>query len=511
MSRAALPHTEAVGVVGCGTMGVGIAQVALAGGHPVTVYDTDPTSARRAVDRIAEVTDRLVAKGRLPGDQRAEMLDRLSVAASLADLGHAGLVVEAAVEDLTVKQGIFTELEAACADDAVLASNTSSISITAIAAALRRPQRVVGMHFFNPAPLMKLVEVVDALQTDEQVVESVAATATAWDKVAIRVSSTPGFVVNRVARPFYTEALRVVAEQAGNPATVDAVMRESGGFRMGPFALMDLIGLDVNLAVTRSVWAAFHYDPRYTPALAQEELVAAGRLGRKTGRGWYDYAENATPPEPATAPRQQAPATFLGPTAGALAQLVTRLEAAGLEHSADAGAAAPDPSGVSLPGGGLRVTDGRSATEVAAELGRPVVLVDLALDYSTASRFALAASDGCPSETLAAAVGLLQHTGAGVSVVDDVPGLFVARTVAMLVNEAADVVGQGVATVEDVDLAMRHGVNYPVGPLEWGRQWGFAAAVEVLDHLAAAYGDGHYRVAPWLRRQARIEHMNRGS
>ena len=391
MSPAALPPTEAVGVVGCGTMGVGIAQVALTAGHPVTVYDTDPTTARQAVDRIAKVTERLVAKGRLPGDQRAEMLDRLSVAASLADLAHASLVVEAAVEDLAIKQGIFTELEAACADDAVLASNTSSISITAIAAALRRPQRVVGMHFFNPAPLMKLVEVVDALQTDEQVIESVAGTAAAWDKVAIRVSSTPGFVVNRVARPFYTEALRVVTEQAGDPATVDAVMRESGGFRMGPFELMDLIGLDVNLAVTRSVWTAFHYDPRYTPALVQEELVAAGRLGRKSGRGWFDYAENAAPTAPATAPNEQAPRTFLGPTAGPLAKLVARLEKAGLKNFAGAGAAAPDPSGVSLPGGGeLRITDGRSATEVVAELGRPVVLVDLALDYATAARFALA-------------------------------------------------------------------------------------------------------------------------
>jgi 3-hydroxybutyryl-CoA dehydrogenase len=505
-----------VGVVGCGTMGVGIAQVALAAGHPVVIYDVNPSSADRAVTQIRQATERRVSKGRMDPSEREDMLERLTVAPTLADMRDCELVVEAAAEDLSIKQSIFTELEAACGETAVLTSNTSSISVTAIAAALRRPDRVVGMHFFNPAPAMRLVEVVAGVDSDPDVLASVASTAEQWGKVAVHVTSTPGFVVNRVARPFYGEALRIVQEQASDPATVDAILRESGGFRMGPFELMDLIGLDVNLAVTRSVWTALHYDPRYTPALAQEELVASGRLGRKSGRGWYDHAEGAVEAVPRTEPERPAPPAVSTVQAhGPLASLVARLETAGVETrqaaTTEAGAALPEGSGAALPegsgvelagGGELRLTDGRTATAVAADLGRPVVLLDLALDQATASRFAVAASDACPDEVLASAIGLLQKSGAAVSVIDDVPGLVVARTVAMIVNEAADVVGTGVAGADQVDLAMLHGVNYPVGPLEWGSRWGADAVVEVLDHLAAVYRDGHHRAAPWLRRRA---------
>ncbi|MFP5346192.1 MAG: 3-hydroxyacyl-CoA dehydrogenase family protein, partial [Actinomycetes bacterium] len=244
---------------------------------------------------------------------------------------------------------------------------------------------------------------------------------------------------------------------------------------------------------------AFHQDPRYTPALEQEELVAAGYLGRKSGRGWYDHGEEAARRAPATEPDRRPPAhVSVGATAGYLTPLIERLRGAGV----DVRMPGPDDA-IRLPDGGeLRLTDGRTATAVAVEVGGPVVLLDLSLDPATATRFAVSASDGCPDPVLHAAVGLLQQTGAAVSVLDDVPGLVVARTVAMLVNEAADVVGTGVTTPQQVDLAMLHGVNYPMGPLEWGERWGARPVVQLLDHLADTYRDGHYRAAPSLRRRS---------
>jgi 3-hydroxybutyryl-CoA dehydrogenase len=500
----ALDPSRAVAVVGSGTMGGGIAEVAALAGHPVLLYDVEPARADRALADLAARLDRAVARGRVEPAARDTAVGRVRVVKHLDDLAPAALVVEAAVESLEVKREIFARLDQVCGPDAVLASNTSSISLTAIGAAMEHPERLAGMHFFNPAPVMKLVEVVSGLATDRQVAETVAGTARAWGKVPVHTASTPGFVVNRVARPFYGEALRVYEERGADPATVDAVLRESGGFRMGPFALMDLIGLDVNLAVSTSVWQAFAHDPRYTPSATQRELVDAGRLGRKTGHGWYRYGEAAPAPAPATAAPVPAPAeaTVRGQV-GRLARILPRLREAGVGLRETGQAYDDREPGIELPEGGLlSLTDGRPATAVSAELRRPVVCLDLALDFGTATRFALAASDGCPARCLDAAVGLLQATGAAVSVLDDVPGLVVARTVAMLVNEAAEVVGRGVATAADVDLAMRHGVNYPVGPVEWGERLGAGYVVRLLDTLAAYYADGRYRPAPWLRRRA---------
>jgi 3-hydroxybutyryl-CoA dehydrogenase len=498
------PHggaMQVVGVVGAGAMGAGIAQVAALAGHQVLVYDVDAAGARRAVADISARLDSLVDKDRLDAGERDDAIKRLAVVSELDLIAPAGLVIEAAAESLDIKREIFARLEEACADDAILATNTSSISVTAIGAALRRPERLVGMHFFNPAPVMRLVEVVSGLATDPAVAAAVAATATAWGKVAVSVASTPGFVVNRVARPYYGEALRVFEEGGADPATIDAVLRESGGFRIGPFALMDLVGLDVNLAVSRSVWQAFHHDPRYTPSLSQRELVDAGRLGRKSGRGWYRY--DGTPdPAPSTAEPSAAevPANLVARGAlGPLTPLLGRLSDAGIvvaEHPGLRGQ-------IEVPGGGvIKLTDGRLATTVATEMGKPVVLLDLALDFGTATRFAIAASDGCPPGVLAMAIGLLQSAGVSVSVMDDVPGLIVARTVAMLVNEASDLVARDIATAEDVDLAMRHGVNYPIGPLAWGDRLGAGYVVRLLDNLGAVYGDGRHRASPWLRRRA---------
>jgi 3-hydroxybutyryl-CoA dehydrogenase len=332
------------------------------------------------------------------------------------------------------------------------------------------------MHFFNPVPAMALVEVVSGAATAPEVAESVAATATAWGKTPVHARSTPGFIVNRVARPFYAEALRVLAEGGADPATLDAVMCEAGGFRMGPFELMDLIGHDVNFAVTRSVWKAFFHDPRFTPSLIQQELVDAGHLGRKTGRGFYRYGD-AERPAPATLPPGPKPRQVVGDLFAD-----GRIEIDGLTAVA--------------------LTDGRTATErMAAEGGLPLVLIDLTLDYSRATRVALAPADQAAPDDLARAAGYFQEQGKAVSRLDDVPGMLVMRTVCMLANEAADAVSQGVCDAAAVDTAMRLGTGYPRGPLAWADAIGLDRVVGVLANLATGYGEDRYRVSPLLRRR----------
>lgn len=309
-----------VGVVGTGTMGQGIAQVALTIGHPVRLYDAVPGRAREAADAIAARLDRLVDKGRLDAAERDAARARLSPAESLEEFAGAALVVEAVLERLDVKQQLFTDLEEIVGDDCLLATNTSSLSVTAVGGALRLPGRLVGLHFFNPAPLMPLVEVVSGAATDVTAATRAYETARAWGKTPVVCADTPGFIVNRIARPFYAEAFAVYEEQGAQPATIDAVLRECGGFKMGAFELTDLIGQDVNEAVTRSVWEAFFQDVKFRPSLAQRRLVEAGMHGRKTGRGWYAYADGEERPEPHTAQPAQAPAYVvaegdLGPAA----------------------------------------------------------------------------------------------------------------------------------------------------------------------------------------------------
>ena len=282
-------------------MGAGIAQVALRAGHPVVLADARPDAAARARDQIATAFAREVEKHRLTAVDADAALARLTPAVGAEDLAPfaaCGLVVEAVVEDLAVKRDLFARLEGAVGGDAVLASNTSSLSIASVAGACRRPERVLGVHFFNPAPVLPLVEIVPALATDPAVARAARALVDAWGKTTVLAADSPGFIVNRVARPFYGEALRVHDEGLADGATIDWALRELGGFRMGPFELMDFIGLDVNFAVTRSVYEQTFHDPRYRPSITQQRLVEAGRLGRKTGRGFYDYAEGAERPEP---------------------------------------------------------------------------------------------------------------------------------------------------------------------------------------------------------------------
>ena len=287
-----------IGVIGSGSMGSGIAQIAATAGHDVLLYDNNPTALERAQVKLIKILNRLVEKGKIDDPTAKAILGRIYFVDNMLAFTDAGLIIEAIVEDLSIKKSVFGQLEDITNDQCVLATNTSSLSVTAIASACDNAKRVLGIHFFNPAPLMKLVEIVPAIQTDPAIVVQCQNLVENWGKLVVIAKDTPGFIVNRVARPFYGEALRIFEEGIADVATIDWAMTEIGGFRMGPFTLMDFIGNDVNYKVTESVFEAFYFDPRYKPAFSQKRLSEAGWLGKKSGKGFYDYAENAIKPQP---------------------------------------------------------------------------------------------------------------------------------------------------------------------------------------------------------------------
>lgn len=287
-----------VGVIGAGTMGSGIAQVAATADCKVKLFDTNLDALKRAEKSLDKILTRLIEKQRIDVEEKQRIQANISFHTLLKDLGNSDLVIEAIVEKLEVKQMVFKELENYVEDDCIIASNTSSLSIASIAAALKRPERCIGIHFFNPAPLMQLVEIIPAVQTKESILQEAVQIIDAWGKTVAVAKDTPGFIVNRVARPFYGEALRIYEEGIADIPTIDWAMKSLGGFRMGPFELMDFIGNDINYTVTETVFTAFYYDPRYRPSFTQKRFAEAGYLGRKSGRGYYNYAETAINPKP---------------------------------------------------------------------------------------------------------------------------------------------------------------------------------------------------------------------
>jgi 3-hydroxybutyryl-CoA dehydrogenase len=494
-----LPRHSPVGVIGAGTMGSGIAQVAALAGHLVKIFDIQTGATARAIESVKASLRRVVARGALSEEDASATVHRIVPVTSLEEFADTGLVIEAIAENLELKQEVLHDLEKIVAPDCILATNTSSLSITELAATLERPERFVGMHFFNPAPIMELTEIVSGLATDPKIIATVTATAKAWNKTPIQARSTPGFIVNRVARPFYAEALRLLSEQAGDPATIDELVRESGGFRMGPFELMDLVGNDINFAVTQSVFRASFFDPRFTPSPLQQEMVQAGFLGRKSGRGFYRYAPEAARPKPAFEPQAPSPEKIFFAEPQALTEaLLERLHDA-FPHAAHyfgAGANQLARADEAV----LRLTDGKTASRIAHELRVPnVVLIDLAHDYSKAATLAISRSDQCSDHAYRSIVGLLQAAGFNVVRVKDLPALVVMRIVTMVINEAADAVHYGVSNKADVDLAMHKGVNYPMGPFAWATRLGTPAVHEVLHNLATHYSEDRYRTSPLIK------------
>ncbi|MGO2369542.1 MAG: 3-hydroxyacyl-CoA dehydrogenase [Serratia sp. (in: enterobacteria)] len=498
-----LPNVNArVAVIGAGTMGIGIAHVAARAGHQVLLFDIAATAAQRALDALGQRLRLRVASGKADAASTEALLARIHPVDALSQLADSELVIEAVAEKLPIKQSLFRELEALCSPATLFASNTSSLSITAIAGALQHPQRLAGLHFFNPAPLMKLVEIVSGLDTSAETVATLQALTQQWGKQSVLCRSTPGFIVNRVARPFYAETLRALEEQVADATTLDAVMRDAGGFAMGPLQLTDMIGQDVNYAVTESVFHAFFQDPRFTPSLVQQELVAAGRLGRKSGQGFYRYGDHPQPAAtclPASTAALPRSITLHGDPAGMtlLATLLTE-NAVTIKQPGQTSAFARIDEVTFM------LTNGKTASQIAEETGTPVVLFDLSAHYSQASTVAISCAAQNDARHNATVVRLLQSLGKKVIQLPDYPGLLVMRTLAMLANEALDVVNKGVASAADTDRAMCCGVNYPRGPLEWAAALGWQQILTTLENLQHYYGEPRYRPMPLLRHYASL-------
>jgi len=376
-----------VAVLGAGAMGTGIGQIAAQNGCNVVYYDSFPGATDRSRAAIEKVFNRLVEKGRMTAEQHAETLSRMDWSATLDAVQGADLVIEAVIEDLDVKKALFASVEPLISENAWLCTNTSSLSIAALSADLQHPKRFGGLHFFNPAPLMPLVEIVPGVKTGEEYSDAMEALMSDWGKIPVVAKDTPGFIVNKVARPFYSEAIKLYEEGVASVAEIDAAVKDMG-FRMGPFELTDLIGHDVNYTVTETVWSQFFYDPRFRPSITQKRLKEAGLLGRKTGRGFYNYA------------------------------------------------------------GGM---DAAVIAQQEAEI------------------------DPMLSEKI------------------------VERILCLIINEALDAVWQGIASPENVDLAMTKGVNYPKGPISWGQEMGWDQVLDVLKRCHKHYGDDRYRPCPLLR------------
>jgi 3-hydroxybutyryl-CoA dehydrogenase len=380
-----------ISVIGAGTMGAGIAQLAAQQGHEVSLFDLSGESLERALTSIKRNLSRLKAKGKLSDVQYETTIKRIKLGRELSSAKGANFVIEAVSEELEVKQNLFRKLEDIVSDSAILATNTSALSVTAVSAACKHRSRVIGAHFFNPAPVMPLVEIVKGVLTSEETVANTRALLNGWSKTCVLAKDTPAFIVNRVARPFYGEALRIYEEGLADFVDIDYAMKELGGFRMGPFELMDFIGNDINFQVTETVFKAFYYDPRFKPSFTQKRMVEAGLLGRKSAKGYYDYSDGAQNPEP-------------------------------------------------------RI-DKKTAEEIFY------------------------------------------------------------RILVMLINEAADVVFLKVASIEDTDMAMIKGVNYPKGLLKWADEIGISEVLSRLNFLYEEYGEDRYRPNPLLRRMVKT-HAN---
>ncbi len=485
-------------VIGTGVMGRGIAQIAVQAGIRVVLYDTRSDAAPAAREYVAQMLAKLAEKGRLTPDAAKAAIERISIADVLSRLSSCNVVVEAIVEDLTAKRELLTHLEGIVSPECILATNTSSLQVTAIAAQCKHPERVAGFHFFNPVPLMKVVEVIDGVMTAPWVGEALTALAERMGHTPVRAQDTPGFIVNHAGRAYGTEALQILREGIAAFHQIDRVLREAAGFRMGPFELLDLTGLDVSHAVMESIYNQYYQEPRYRPSPIAAQRVGAGLFGRKSGdRGFYRYSGGkpesiADTPTPAAA---EVPVWVSRQGLGAdLDDLVAKLEA-----RAQRGAA-PDDRALCLV-----APLGRDATTAALAEGLdPTRTVAVDCLTGLTKRRTLMTTPLTSPAMRDAAHALLARDGVPVTVIHDSPGFIAQRVIAQIVNIGADIAQQRIATPADIDRAVTLGLGYPTGPLTWGDAIGPARVLAILGELFDFYQDPRYRPSPWLKRRARL-------
>ncbi|RYF27018.1 MAG: 3-hydroxyacyl-CoA dehydrogenase [Comamonadaceae bacterium] len=490
-----------VGIAGTGAMGRGIAQIAAQAGSKVLLLDTQTGAAEAARHHIHQQWLRLSDKGRIDIAQVQEWHERLVAVASVEDLAACDLVVEAIVERLDAKQSLFSQLETIVSSNAVLASNTSSLSITAVGAALQNPERLAGFHFFNPVPLMKVVEVIAGLKTDPQVCTRLADFARLMGHTPVAAQDTPGFIVNHAGRGFGTEALRIISEGVTDFATVDRILRDQVGFRLGPFELMDLTALDVSHPVMESIYHQYYEEPRFRPSVITAQRLAGGMLGKKVGEGFYRYVDGAAqlPDEPPVPQVTEMPPVWVSPRASRRAELYQLLK--NLGASIETGAS-PSPHAITLVAPlGFDVT-----TVAVVERLDPArtIGIDMLVDDAATKRRVLATNPATRNDIRDAAHALFARDGKPVSVIRDSGGFVTQRVVATIVNIATDICQQGICTPKDLETAVTLGLGYPLGPLAMGDRWGPTNILEVLFNMQTVYGDPRYRPSPWLRRRGAI-------
>ena len=488
-----------IGVIGAGAMGRGIAQVAATGGMTVLLTDSHPEAVTDAVKSIEKALTRLKEKGALDQDAVDRALGRIKPVQNVEQLAECRLVIEAVIEKLDVKQALLAQLEGIVSDDCIIASNTSSLSITTIASKCHHPERVAGFHFFNPVPVMKLVEVIDGLKTVPVVGDALMDVGRRMGREPVRIKDAPGFLVNQVGRAYTLEAAHLVSEGIATFADVDAVMREAAGFRMGPFELLDLVGLDVNHPATEAIYNQFYHEPRYRPSVLMQGRLDAGMLGRKTKRGFYDYSEQ----------KNEASAAEVKGASSSYPVWVSKAEPAQAEKliallkmfdvKIEDGA---KPSAAALC---LVTPLGDDATHSAVEQGldaKRVVAVDTLLDLG--KRRTIMSTPVTEPSYVDAARAMFGSDGVAVTVTRDSPGFIAQRIIAMIANIGASIAQNRTASAADIDKAVKLGLGYPHGPLGFGDALGAGTLHKILNNMQRRYGDPRYRSNLWLTRRAEL-------